>query len=185
MSYTLTFLRHGESEGNAAGIIQGQLDYPLTEKGRQQARALAQLWQTQQVMFDYVIASPLQRARHTAEAVAAALNLPLEIDPAWLERSFGVGEGKNPEEIRRQNPKVDFHHPFYSIAEGGESALDLYLRASAALQTIMRRPAGRYLIVSHGAILNMAIYAVMGLAPQGHIGSPRFRFGNTAYTTWT
>ncbi len=42
--YTLTLLRHGESEGNAAGVIQGQSDHPLTDKGRQQAQALADRW---------------------------------------------------------------------------------------------------------------------------------------------
>ncbi len=182
--YTLTLLRHGESEGNAAGVIQGQSDHPLTDKGRQQAQALADRWKAQGIGFDWVIASPLRRARETAEIVAATLGMPVMLDPTWLERGFGAGEGLNPDDIRQQNPEVDFYHPYQAVAEGGESSVEVYQRALNGLMGIMHRPAGRYLIVSHGAMLNMMNFAMIGIAPQGHYNSPRFRFGNTAYAQW-
>jgi 2,3-bisphosphoglycerate-dependent phosphoglycerate mutase len=188
--YYLTLLRHGESEGNATDIIQGQLDYPLTPKGIQQARTLAARWQSIQASFDgpffeSVIASPLTRARQTAEIVAGALNLTVELDPIWIERGFGSLDGWSITDILKLTPPVDFHHPYEPPGEGGESSVDLFLRASQALNSVLKRPAGRYLIVSHGAILNMVVYAILGITPHGHYNSPRFRFGNTAYANFT
>ena len=59
----ITLLRHAESTGNAENRLQGQSDYPLSEKGCAQAAALAQRWQTEGVTFDQGIVSPLLRAR--------------------------------------------------------------------------------------------------------------------------
>jgi len=182
--YILTLLRHAESEGNAANLIQGQHDLPLTDKGRQQARQLAERWKAQATTFDGIIASPLLRARQTAEIVAAALELPIEIDPAWQEQSFGEIEGCNIADFRQEHPEVDFYHPYFPVSAGGESQVDLFLRASQAVQTLIRRPAGNTLVVSHGSMLNMVHFAIMGITPGGHTNSPRFRFENTGYARW-
>lgn len=188
--YHLTLLRHGESEGNASDIIQGQSDYPLTPKGIQQARGLATRWQVLQSkldrpLFDSIIASPLNRARQTAEIIAAVLKLPVELNTIWIERGFGSLDGCRLDDILKRTPPVDFHHPYDPPGEGGESSVDLFLRASQALRSVLLRPAGRYLVVSHGAILNMVVFAILGITPHGHYNSPRFRFGNTAYANFT
>lgn len=183
--YLITLLRHGESEGNLAGVIQGQMDLPLTSRGRQQAEALGKRWKAQAITFDWVIASPLLRARQTAEIVAAELGLEVSFDPIWMERGFGLGEGQSPEALRSATPAADFYHPYHPVAEGAETSIEVYQRALHGLLNLMRRPAGHYLIVSHGALLNMINFAIMGIAPQGHYNSPRFRFGNTAYATWS
>ena len=73
--YQFVFLRHGESVGNAESRWQGQSDYPLTEKGRAQARALAERWKFENVKFNLAISSPLIRAKETAEIIASALNV--------------------------------------------------------------------------------------------------------------
>jgi len=185
MYYNLTLLRHGESEGNASGVIQGRLDLPLTPAGQQQAQELARYWQFQQMTFDAIISSPLKRAYQTALTIAQSLKLEVEIDEDWCERGFGIGEGLNPEVVRAQNPGIDFYHPYLNVVEGGETSIDVYQRVLSALIRVLRRPPGRYLIVSHGATLNMTFYAVMGITPQGHQSSPRFRFGNTAYANWS
>lgn len=187
--YNLTLLRHGESEGNANEIVQGQSDFPLTPNGIQQTRSLASRWQNTQAsldnpLFDAIIASPLTRTRQTVEIIAGALGLSYELDSIWIERGFGRLEGLSLTEILKKKPPVDFHHPYIPPGEGGESSVDLFLRASKALHSVLQRPAGRYLIVSHGAILNMVIYAILGITPQGHYNSPRFRFGNTAYANF-
>ena len=70
--YQIVFLRHGESLGNAAGIIQGQADFPLSEKGINQARVLAKYWQDKSRTFDLIISSPLIRAMQTASPEARA-----------------------------------------------------------------------------------------------------------------
>src|SRR5512146_3102722 len=92
-SFQITFLRHGESVGNVESRWQGRSEYPLTEKGRAQARALAERWVAEGVKFDLAIASPLGRARETAEMITSALNVKLELDPIWMERDIGEMEG--------------------------------------------------------------------------------------------
>src|SRR5512145_612212 len=78
--YWITLLRHGESEGNLAGVIQGQMDLPLTPRGCRQAEALGKHWKAKGVTFDRIVTSPLLRARQTAEIVAAELGLDVAID---------------------------------------------------------------------------------------------------------
>ncbi|MFN8404140.1 MAG: phosphoglycerate mutase family protein [Anaerolineales bacterium] len=62
-------MRHGRSTGNAESRWQGQSDYPLTERGRAQAAALANRWKAEKVTFDLAISSTLKRAKETAEIV--------------------------------------------------------------------------------------------------------------------
>ena len=89
--FNITFLRHAESTGNAEGYFQGQGDFPLTELGRQQARALSARWIDEKREFDYVISSPLSRTRETAEIVTERLNLSIdEFDPIWMDSDSNV-----------------------------------------------------------------------------------------------
>jgi broad specificity phosphatase PhoE len=177
----ITLIRHGESAGNANGQIQGQSDLPLTEKGEQQALVIAQAWQIAGRSFDQIIASPLLRARRTAEIISATLGLPLSFDPIWAERGFGDIEGRLFGEIMREEPYPDFNHPYLPPGGTGESIVDVFTRASQALQGLLRGSPGSYLIVSHGALLNMVIYAVLGVSPHNSPRSPRFIFSNTGY----
>ena len=179
--FQITLLRHGESEGNLSGVLQGQSDFPLTAAGVEQARRLALYWKSEGAKFDLIISSPLLRASQTAEIIANCLKVPIEYDPAWKERNFGRLQGANLLEIDQQVPSVDFFHPYDPIGGNGESQLDLYARASQAMQDIIRQPAGSYLVVSHGGILNKALYVIMGITPQGHYNSPIFHFGNIGY----
>ena len=185
MTHRITFLRHAESEGNATGKLQGQSDVPLTVNGLDQARQLAARWQSLGLYFDLAISSPLQRARLTAETVTAALNAPLILDPTWTERDFGGLEGQEFALLRQASQPVDFYHPYDSIGETGESMVDVYRRALLAVQGLLRRPPGRYLVVSHGAFLTRVMYVILGITPQGHYNSPIFFLGNTAYLNLT
>jgi 2,3-bisphosphoglycerate-dependent phosphoglycerate mutase len=179
--YFITLLRHGESEGNCSGVIQGQSDYPLTPAGIQQAQDLARHWKVHAVQFDLIISSPLKRASQTAEIIGNTLNVQVEFDPAWMERHFGTLQDSNLDEIDYNYPAIDFFHPYDPMGGTGESQVDLYSRASLALQRIVRQPAGSYLVVSHGAILNKALYFILGITPQGHYNSPIFHFTNAGY----
>src|SRR5512143_889149 len=100
--YTFVFLRHGESVGNAEARWQGQSDYMLTEKGRQQAGALAKRWKSEGVRFDLIISSPLVRAKETADIIAAAVDANVELDPILLERHIGEMEGLTADEVRKK-----------------------------------------------------------------------------------
>jgi broad specificity phosphatase PhoE len=179
--YSITLLRHGESVGNSSGVLQGQSDYPLTSTGLAQAQQLANSWQAQSVAFDKIISSPLLRARQTAEIIGGVLDSPLTYEPAWMERNFGDLQDAALEELHLRQPEVDYFHPYQAIGGVGESMLDLYIRAGLAIQDLLRHPPGAYLVVSHGAILNKALYVILGITPQGHYNSPIFHFGNTGY----
>lgn len=182
-SYHLVLVRHGESLGNALGFYQGQADFDLNERGRAQAQALARRWKREGVSFDVVISSPLQRARQTAEVIVDALDLKLELSPLWMERNNGHLAGLSHQEAAERHPRPEFIHPYMPIGGTGESQWDLYLRAGQAVRDIMIRPPGRYLVISHGGLLQMIMYSILGLTPQADFLGPQFRFRNTAFAT--
>ena len=183
--YTITLLRHAESTGNAAGYYQGQSDFPLSPTGVQQANALAQRWQTAGMHFDRIIASPLSRAHQTAEIIAAALQTPIDTDALWMERNNGLLSGLTPEQAGAVHPRPAFIYPYLPIGEHGESQWELFLRAGSAVQSLLHRTPGRYLVVSHGGILNMVIYAMLGITPQANFQGAQFRFRNSAFASFT
>ena len=182
--YNFVFLRHGESIGNAESRWQGQSDYALTERGRAQARALAERWKSEHAKFDLVITSPLVRAKETAAIIASALDVDIETDPLLLERNIGEMEGLTAEEVRRR-PQPPYVTPYDSIGGEGEGDWALFLRAGQALHDLVRRPAGNYLIVSHGGLLNQLMHAIVGIAPHVDPSGVRFRFENTAFARVT
>ena len=183
--YRITFLRHGESVGNAEDRFQGQADYPLTEKGLAQARSLAARWQQTGMTFDLCISSPLLRARQTAEIVTESLNVSLEFDPLWMEVNNGLLAGLTPTEAAAIAPPPPFRTPYTRFGKTGESRLEVFLRAGKAIQTLLDRPPGNYLVISHGFILNMAMYVILGIPMQAPVTGPWFRFSNTVHTTFT
>lgn len=179
--FYITVLRHGESVGNAESRWQGQADYPLTDTGRAQARALAERWKNEKVEFDLVIASPLMRAKETAEIIASALNVTIEFEPLWLERDNGEFSGLTAHEVRQNFTQPQFSTPYDPVGVDGEGDWELFLRAGQALQSLLKREPARYLIVSHGGLLNQFMHAVIGVAPQANNAGTRFRFSNTAF----
>jgi 2,3-bisphosphoglycerate-dependent phosphoglycerate mutase len=183
--YSIILLRHGESVGNAEGYYQGQAEFPLTKRGQEQARSLASRWLNEGRTFRQVISSPLSRARQTAEILGQSMNLTVEYDPLWMERDNGILAGLRPEEADLRHPRPAFINPYQHIGETGESQWELYLRAGRAVQSILCRPPDSYLVVSHGGILNMVLYAILGIAPQANFQGARFRFRNTAFATLT
>lgn len=178
--FQFVFLRHGESLGNAQSRWQGQSDYPLTDKGRAQARALAERWKAENAKFDLVLASPLGRAKETAEIIGSALQVKVELDPLWLERAIGEMEGLTAEEVR-QKPRPPYTTPYDPIGGDGEGDWALYLRAGQALHNLLKRPPGSYLVVSHGGLLNQLMNTITGVAPHVDPSGVRFRFENTAF----
>ncbi len=179
--FQITLLRHGESVGNAEARWQGQAEYPLTETGRAQARALAKRWKHEKVIFDHIISSPLERTKETAEIIASALGLQVEYEPLWLERDNGEYSGLTAHEVRQNFQHPSFTTPYDAVGGDGEGDWELFLRAGQALHNLLKREPARYLIVSHGGLLNQVMHAVIGVAPQANNAGTRFRFGNTAF----
>jgi len=182
-NYQIILLRHGQSVGNAEGRYQGQSNFPLNDTGRAQAQALARRWAAEGIAFDRIISSPLLRARETADIIAAALNTPIEEDALWQERDNGLLSGMRAEEAAEKHPRPAFFTPYTPVGDTGEGQWDLFLRAGKAVRELIRRPPGRYLVVSHGGLLNMVLYAMLGIIPQANFHGARFRFRNAAFAS--
>ncbi len=142
------FVRHGESTWNAARRVQGQTDVPLSETGVAQAHDAARRIAGQPV--GAVFASPLQRARHTAEIINAELGLPMTLIDDLMEAKLGVLEGKPFE--------AGLGDWYQGVApEGAETREAFFARAIAGLNQALTgwdRPGLRPLIVAHGGIFH-------------------------------
>lgn len=179
---TLVIIRHGETEWNREGRIQGHLDSALTPEGVAQAEACATRLQAE--IFDHVVASDLPRVQHTAGILTSQMALAIRNDVALRERCFGVGEGKTYSEldalyvdafkrVRSENPDLEVG------LEGGESRREFHERIVSILQKIAEEHAGkRVLIVTHGGVLGV-VYRWLKNLPIG--GSDKVEIPNVAY----
>jgi probable phosphoglycerate mutase len=150
------FLRHGETDWNAQNLSQGNVDIPLNPTGIAQAHLAAARLRHRGISA--IVASPLSRAHDTAQVVADLLGIPVELDEGLREVSFGVNEGQ---------PMSEWFGDWvagHSTPEGAESFHDLRVRAVAAVNRALLRPAP-VLVVAHGALFR-ALRAAMGLEPN-------------------
>ncbi|GKU79525.1 histidine phosphatase family protein [Paenibacillus sp. L3-i20] len=143
-------VRHGQTDWNAKGIIQGQTDIPLNEEGISQARALANRLSGEDAIWDAVISSDLMRAHETAKIIAEKLEIPLlAADIRLRERAFGEIEGTTESE-RLQRYGSDWREQ----SVGRESDEAVSIRGLEAIEDLMKNEAGRnILIVSHGSFI--------------------------------
>jgi probable phosphoglycerate mutase len=151
------FLRHGETDWNAEGRSQGRTDIPLNAVGHAQAARAARTLRTIGPIAS-IVASPLIRARVTAEVAAEALGLPLSIDPELMEVNFGDQEGL---------PMGDWYDDWIAgdyTPAGAESFAGLVARAVGAVNRATARP-GPVLIVAHGALMR-ALRLAFGHEPN-------------------
>ncbi len=150
-------LRHGESEGNAAGRMQGQRDYPLSALGREQAARAGEFLATRGHPFTAVYVSPLKRAFETASIVFERGVQPAPVvDPDLHEIGAGRLEGLDEGEIRERHPEFMQR----SLTEtgdfssyGGESYADVQARVRRTMTGLEARHRGadeRILLVGHG-----------------------------------
>ncbi len=160
-------VRHGESQFNAEGRIQGQHDVPLSDRGRQQAAALAQALANCQI--EAVFSSPLARATQTATALAERCGLSLRIDDRLQEIHAGIFQGLLWSETRQQHADLAgrwlAQEPDFVIP-GGESRRALAARGVEALSAIRRTGQARVAVVSHGGLLSASFKALLGVPAE-------------------
>ena len=160
-------VRHGESVSNLEGRVQGQADVELSDHGHAQAEQVAE-WSrrlAESVAIDEVWSSPLQRARETADVIAAAVGLPVLVEQGLCELHAGIFQGhlwadleaEFPEEVARwRSGDVDY------VIPGGESRAQLAARGRAALEGLAGRKSRGMIVVSHGGVLTAALGSMLG-----------------------
>ncbi|MCC5888754.1 MAG: histidine phosphatase family protein [Gammaproteobacteria bacterium] len=164
MVQELIFIRHGETEWNASGRLQGRADSPLTDVGRQQVRAHLS-WLAVHPP-DLIVASPLGRTQATAKILADALKLEVELDSRLEERCMGQFEGWTLDEVSAAVPEEAdrrIQDPWGYRAPLGENYDDMVERVTPLLDELLQRPMQRLLLVSHGTLVRVLLGGVLGL----------------------
>lgn len=162
----LILVRHGESTGNADGLLLGRIDSPLTDRGRAQARSLTRAL----AGATRLISSPLARALDTAEALGTGL--PIEVDDRWVEVDYGVFDGERLGSIPSEVWARWRSDPTYT-PPGGESLAVAGARVRAACEELFGDPDGpargdeAVVVVSHVSPIKAAACWSLGLGDEG------------------
>jgi len=163
----LYLVRHGETEWNHLRKMQGQMDIPLNEYGIELAEKTAE--GMKEIKFDRIFASPLVRARKTAEYLAGNCGLEVETDDRLKEINFGEGEGSNINEVKEapSHPLHNFFiHPDQFVPmEGGETFLEVQERGLHFLKEVVLPLEGtveNVAVVAHAAIIRSIMLHVVG-----------------------
>lgn len=173
LKHRLIFIRHGETDWNVVGRLQGQQDIPLNPRGRDQAASAGRTlrhWLDKRGDKPYprFVASPLGRARHTMEIARTAMKLDptaYDLDPGLMELSFGIWEGFTWPEVKQRDPigaaareadKWGFAPP------SGES----YAMLADRMRPWIERMEGETVAVSHGGVARVLMNMIGGLEGQ-------------------
>ena len=155
MTTEFVVVRHGETDANLNGILQGQSDVPLNELGLRQAEAVAERLQHEH--FDHIFSSDLSRAMVTAQTIARFHSLPVVGLRALREWNLGVLQGGRWADLAEKYPEVDraFREGSTEVkVPGGESISDLHQRVADCLDELADRYEGkRLLLISHGGAI--------------------------------
>jgi broad specificity phosphatase PhoE len=182
------FLRHGESEGNDARVIQGREDFPLSAAGRKQAQQVA-AWFTDK-RIDTVLSSPLKRAAQTARIIASVLGVEdVKSNEGLQEMGTGIFTGMSVAEIQQRYPEAwsSFQRLSWEGVPEAERVEELYSRARSLwmnLAEIYRGGRRNILCVTHSGILQWIIKATFGqqswmpIVPIGNCGICQFSLDN-------
>jgi broad specificity phosphatase PhoE len=156
-------VRHGQTDENVSGRISGQGDAPLNASGREQAQLAATVLIPLGVT--HLFASPVARARQTAEVLAQHLQLPIEEEADLREVEYGEWEGKFFRDIR-QHPMAHqvFHDPIQAVFPEGESLPAVQQRGVQVLERLRRQhPHGIMALVSHGDVIRTVLAYYLGM----------------------
>jgi probable phosphoglycerate mutase len=154
-------VRHGETDWNLNGRMQGHAPVPLNETGRGQADRVGR-YLAREYAFDRVVASDLLRTRQTAEHVREHVDAPVEFDSAWRERDLGVYQGLSYGDIHERFPEFALGEAAVRAAsevpEGGESILQMRDRVVEGWRELLGGGDETVLVVTHGG----PIYLLLG-----------------------
>jgi broad specificity phosphatase PhoE len=155
--------RHGNTDWNAEGRVQGQSDVPLNDLGRQQAVDAAELLVAMRPTV--IVSSDLRRAADTAAALGALTGLGVRVDPRLRERYFGPWQGllmsevaeRNPAEFARWTQGADvIGDDIETLDDMGKRMVDAFTEAAAL------DPAGTVVVATHGASARQGVLQLLG-----------------------
>lgn len=158
----LYVVRHGETEKNKYGLIQGQTECDLSNNGIEKAKELIPI--VRNLKIDVVISSPLKRAYDTASIITEG-KYPINIDDRMIERNWGLCEGASIDDV----DTVKCWNFFLNTGDNGiEKVQDLLKRVSEFLEDIKNKyPDKNVLVASHSAILRAIHYCLHNIPEDG------------------
>ncbi len=170
MTTRLYLIRHGSTTLSAEDRFAGAVDVALSDEGRRQAAALGARLASEKIVAVY--ASPMQRAVHTAAAVAEPHGLTVQTRDGLREIGHGRWEGLRRSEAEAQFPEEYAAwetDPFTVSPEGGESGLATMARALPAIREIvLAHPGGSVAVVSHKATIRLVLASLLGIDARGY-----------------
>lgn len=162
---SICLIRHGETDWNKEGRVQGQTDIPLNETGISQAKQCGKI--LQQSTWDMIITSPLQRAKQSATIINETLQLPMIEMEEFKERNYGDVEGMTVEERNKLYPNRNYPNQ--------ETQLELTDRVMKGIHKINETYYNKkILLVAHGGVIN----AILSHLSDGEIGSGKTKLLN-------
>ncbi len=184
----LYLVRHGESEANAAMVVQG-FDSPLTERGREQAQFLASRFRN--IPLDSILASSMPRARETGQFVHDLTGAPIEYSDLFIETrqpSSILGKSDDDPEVisTRRMMREKFGDATYRHSDE-ETFGDMKARGLAALTHIESLSHENILVVSHGAFIRILVGLMLfgtDIQPHELMSLRRFLFATNTGITW-
>ena len=159
---TIYMVRHGETDKNKLGLIQGQTESKLTEKGIEEAKKIKEL--VSSLDIDVVISSPLSRALDTARLIT---DKDIIVDERLIERNYGLSEGTEPNE--------DFTKKYWDFKlntdmNNVEPVKHLLGRVSDFVEDMRNKyPDKKILVVSHSGVLRALHYVLNGIPEDGDL----------------
>ncbi|MCI0546089.1 MAG: histidine phosphatase family protein [Candidatus Rokubacteria bacterium] len=165
MTLRLLLVRHAQTPWNVERRFQGWRDTPLSEAGLRQAAAVGRA--LAETPIHAIYASPLERARATAEAIGAARGLPVHLHEAFKEVGYGEWEGLTGDEVRARAPEAFqawLAAPQSIVPPGGEPLVEVQRRVLAGLADLRARHDGQTVcVVAHAITGRILILEVLGL----------------------
>jgi broad specificity phosphatase PhoE len=172
------FLRHGQTDWNTQGRIQGHTDMPLNATGLAQARTAAERLVGKGI--DRIVSSPLARAHKTAAVVAERMRLSVHVDGDLMERTFGAFEGRILDEVKRQHG-IPPAQPISTILppDAEQWPQTLCRSRSVVARWLSAHPAEMLLFVSHDGLFRALHEQLVGTRPGATHAAP-YRFAPAA-----
>ena len=163
----LYLIRHGEVEGEQFGKLLGRTDTPLSVRGLEQSRQLADVLSTMRLSAVYC--SDLQRARMTAEIIAKRRNLEVQESSGWREIDMGEWEGRTIADLYIDAPQLVgqlFEDPASFKYPAGESFAAFTTRVQDALdQLLITHNSGEVALIAHGGVCRAILGSALGIPP--------------------